>query len=266
MIAGLVRPDQGTVNILGADPHRSAAALKRVGAVLEGNRNTYWRLTAQENLEYFGILKGLSGRTARHRGRELLARFDLVDKRDTPVQRLSRGMQQKLAIAVALIHQPQLLLLDEPTLGLDVEAGEAVKDLVRSIAADGCAILLTTHQLDVAEELSDRVAIIRQGRLIAEKSTQALIRQFSADSAYQISFEGSLSAAQQGAISALGGTLSPHQIHIACPAVELYRLFDILRPCPILAVQRDQADLTEVFLRLVRGEPGDLLPESMEKA
>lgn len=266
MIAGLVRPDQGTVSILGADPHRSAAALKRVGAVLEGNRNTYWRLTAQENLEYFGVLKGLSGRTARHRGRELLARFELTDKRDTPVQRLSRGMQQKLAIAVALIHQPQLLLLDEPTLGLDVEAGEAVKGLVRSIAADGCAILLTTHQLDVAEELSDRVAIIRQGRLIAEQSTQALIRQFSADSAYRVSFEGSLSAAQQSAIAALGGILSPHQIQIACPAVELYQLFDILRPCPILAVQRDQADLTEVFLRLVRAEPGELPPEPVEKA
>ncbi|HEY9761121.1 MAG TPA: ABC transporter ATP-binding protein [Trichocoleus sp.] len=253
MIAGLVRPDEGRVSILGDDPHRSPMALRRVGAVLEGNRNTYWRLTPQENLEYFGVLKGLSRRDSRHRGRELLARFDLTEKQDTPVQRLSRGMQQKLAIAVALIHRPQLLLLDEPTLGLDVEAGEAVKELVRSIAADGCAILLTTHQLDVAEELSDRVAIIRQGRLIAERPTQELIREFSG-SAYQVMIDGELDERQRSAIASLGGTLDGNQIHIACTATELYRLFDALRPCPILEVQRDQADLTQVFLKLVRGE------------
>ncbi|HEY9738644.1 MAG TPA: ABC transporter ATP-binding protein [Trichocoleus sp.] len=253
MIAGLVRPDEGSVSILGEDPHRTAAALEKVGAVLEGNRNTYWRLTPTENLEYFGVLKGLSRREAQRRGRELLARFDLVEKQHTPVQRLSRGMQQKLAIAVALIHRPQLLLLDEPTLGLDVEAGEAVKGLVRSIADDGCAILLTTHQLDVAEELSDRVAIIRQGRLIAERPTQALIREFSG-SAYRVVFEGDLSEGQKGAIAALGGSLDGSQVHIACTPADLYSLFDALRPCPILEVQRDQADLTQVFLRLVRGE------------
>lgn len=253
MIAGLVRPDGGQVRILGEDPHRSPAALKRVGAVLEGNRNTYWRLTPEENLEYFGVLKGLSGREARLRGRELLARFDLVEKQQTPVQRLSRGMQQKLAIAVALVHRPRLLLLDEPTLGLDVEAGEAVKGLVRSIARDGCAILLTTHQLNVAEELSDRVAIIRQGRLIAEQSTQALIREFSG-SAYRVVVEGDLAERQRSAIAALGGTLDGNQIHIACTATDLYQLFDTLRPCPILEVQRDQADLTQVFLQLVRGQ------------
>lgn len=253
MIAGLVRPDEGSVSILGEDPHRTAAALEKVGAVLEGNRNTYWRLTPTENLEYFGVLKGLSRREAQRRGRELLARFDLVEKQHTPVQRLSRGMQQKLAIAVALIHRPQLLLLDEPTLGLDVEAGEAVKGLVRSIADDGCAILLTTHQLDVAEELSDRVAIIRQGRLIAERPTQALIREFSG-SAYRVVFEGDLSEGQKGAIAALGGSLDGSQVHIACTPADLYSLFDVLRPCPILEVQRDQADLTQVFLRLVRGE------------
>jgi ABC-2 type transport system ATP-binding protein len=253
MIAGLVRPDQGQVSILGEDPHRTPSALKRVGAVLEGNRNTYWRLTPLENLEYFGVLKGMTRREARRRGHELLARFDLEDKQQTPVQQLSRGMQQKLAIAVALIHQPQLLLLDEPTLGLDVEAGEAVKALVQSIAAEGCAILLTTHQLDVAEQLSHRVAIMRQGRLIAEKPTQELIQEFSG-SAYRIKFEGELDEGQRGAIAALGGSLDHSQIHIACSPDDLYRLFDILRPCPILEVQRDQADLTQVFLRLVRGE------------
>lgn len=160
MIAGLIRPDAGRVRIAGLDPHRNPQALRLLGAVLEGNRNLYWRLTPEENLEYFGVLKGLSCREARWRGRVLLERFELTSKRRTTVQTLSRGMQQKLALAVALVQQPKLLLLDEPTLGLDVEATQNVKALVKAIASEGCAILLTTHQLDIAEELSDRVAII----------------------------------------------------------------------------------------------------------
>ncbi len=179
MIGGLIEPDSGWVRIMDRDPHTNPQTLRFLGAVLEGNRNIYWRLTSEENLEYFGVLRGLSRRTAQHRGQELLERFGLTHKRRTQVQALSRGMQQKLAIAVALIHQPPLLLLDEPTLGLDVEATEDVKRLVREIAREGCAILLTTHQLAIAEELSDRVAIINSGEICIEESTSELIRQFS---------------------------------------------------------------------------------------
>ncbi|MEO1791498.1 MAG: ABC transporter ATP-binding protein, partial [Cyanobacteria bacterium J06629_19] len=102
MIAGLIRPDVGWVKIAGQDPHREPEALRGVGAVLEGNRNLYWRLTPLENLEYFGVLRGMSRREVRSRGLELLDAFSLLDKRKEPVQKLSRGMQQKIAIAVAL--------------------------------------------------------------------------------------------------------------------------------------------------------------------
>lgn len=249
MIGGLVRPDAGQVSIDGLDPHRQSMALKRVGAVLEGNRNLYWRLTPLENIEYFGGLRQVPRRVARQRGEQLLEQFGLSDKRKTPVQKLSRGMQQKLAIAVALVHQPTLLLLDEPTLGLDVEAGETVKTLVREIAAAGCAILLTTHQLDVAEELSDRVAIIRQGQIIAEQPTHELIQQFSG-SAYRIDCGQPVDAQRAGKIMDLGGTVADHQVHF--PSNALYELLDILRPLPIKEIRQDRADLTDVFLSLIR--------------
>lgn len=122
MIAGLVRPDSGSIRVAGLNPHDGPEALRHIGAVLEGNRNIYWRLTPLENLEYFGVLKGMAAKVARAKGREILERFGLAEKMKSPVQELSRGMQQKIAIAVALVHEPSLLLLDEPTLGLDVEA------------------------------------------------------------------------------------------------------------------------------------------------
>ena len=249
MIGGLVRPDAGQVSIDGLDPHRQSAALKNVGAVLEGNRNLYWRLTPLENLEYFGGLRQVPRHLARQRGEHLLEQFGLIEKRKTPVQKLSRGMQQKLAIAVALVHQPTLLLLDEPTLGLDVEASETVKALVRDIAVAGCAILLTTHQLDVAEELSHRVAIIRQGQIITEQPTLSLIQQFSGTS-YHIDCGQPIDVERAQKIMRIGGTVHDNQIHFTGEV--LYELLDILRPLPIREIRRDRADLTDVFLSLIR--------------
>lgn len=250
MIAGLIRPDSGSVAIAGRNPHRDANALRQLGAVLEGNRNLYWRLTPLENLEYFGVLRGLSRRDARHQGRELLERFELSAKRDTAVQNLSRGMQQKVAIAVALVHQPKLLLLDEPTLGLDVEATQTVKTLVREIAASGCAILLTTHQLDIAEELSDRVAIIRSGHVITEQSTQDLVRQF-AGASYTVEWDGELSSQQREQLAAQGMVMEGHRLFVR-GSEALYEALDCLRPLPIFQIKKDAADLTEVFLKLVQ--------------
>jgi ABC-2 type transport system ATP-binding protein len=255
MIAGLIRPDAGRVRIAGVDPHRNPAALRLVGAVLEGNRNLYWRLTPEENLEYFGVLKGLTYREARRRGRVLLERFDLVSKRRTAVQSLSRGMQQKLALAVALVHQPKLLLLDEPTLGLDVEATQNVKALVRAIASEGCAILLTTHQLNIAEELSDRVTIIQKGEIIAAASTRDLIRQFSGTT-YIIEVEGELDPVRVKALQAVGADVREGQVFYMGSSEGVYQVIETLKPLPLVQVKKDSADLTEIFLKLV-GERSD---------
>ncbi|MEM6450773.1 MAG: ABC transporter ATP-binding protein [Cyanobacteria bacterium P01_D01_bin.105] len=260
MIAGLIRPDAGWVRIAGQDPHRQPQALKGVGAVLEGNRNLYWRLTPLENLEYFGVLRQMPRRLARQKGEQLLETFGLSDKRHVAVQTLSRGMQQKIAIAVALVHDPSLLLLDEPTLGLDVESGETVKQLVRQVAASGCAILLTTHQLNVAEELSDRVAVIRAGQIVAEQPTAALIRAFSDSAAYEITVDGALSAAKQADVEAMGAVVNGDRIRFAADqasttlSIDIYALLKVLAPLPLVEVRQDRADLTDVFLRLTRSE------------
>ncbi len=254
LIAGLIRPDAGTVRIVGRDPHQDPGTLAQVGAVLEGNRNLYWRLTPLQNLEYFGVLRGLSAKTARQQGLQLLDTFGLMEKRNMAVQTLSRGMQQKLAIATALIHQPALLLLDEPTLGLDVQSAQTVKALIRQIAASGQAILLTTHQLDIAEVLSDQVAVIQQGVIIAQSPTRELIRHFaSAACTYQIELEQALDPSQSEQLRSRGvSILEPHQVRFTGAPEFFYQVLEILKPLPLLSVKREEADLTHIFLKLLK--------------
>lgn len=251
MVAGLIIPDEGHVTINGLNPHQDAAAQHHLGAVLEGSRNLYMPLTAHANLTYFGRLKGLSRSQSIRRADELLAQFNLTDKAHTQANDLSRGMQQKLAIAVSLVHSPKLLLLDEPTLGLDVEAAIAVRGQLRELAARGHAILLTTHQLDVAQAVADRVAIIRGGTLIAEDTTSSLVGKFCGQG-YSIYVESTPNANQVQALTTLGATIDNGVIHFAGDPQALYAVIAALQPLAISKVERGAADLESVFLRIVK--------------
>ena len=165
MMCGVIIPDAGSVKLLGHDVQRDrSAAMRQFGAVLEGARTVYWRLSAIENLMYFGRLKGVRDRYLKPRAERLLKELDLWDRRNDDVREFSRGMQQKVAISAALMSDPPIVLLDEPTLGLDVESARTVREWVSRLAREeNKTVLLTTHQLTMAQELCDRVAIINEG-------------------------------------------------------------------------------------------------------
>ena len=152
MLCGLVTPTSGTARLNGYDVARQRGeAMRQFGVVLEGTRSVYRRLSAWENLQYFGRLKGRRGRGLKSRAEWLLGELDLWERRKEQVRELSRGMQQKVAIACALIADPPIVLLDEPTLGLDVQSARTVKTWIRRLASEqGKTVLLTTHQLDMA--------------------------------------------------------------------------------------------------------------------
>lgn len=147
-----------------------------LGVVLEGSRNLYWRLSALENLIYFGTLRGLTPKEAKRRGLELLETVGIPDKAHQTVGTLSRGQQQRTALAAALVHDPPVLFLDEPTLGVDLEAQEAIRSLLLRLKEEGKAILLTTHQLDLAEAVADRVVILLEGEVALEGRTQEVLQ------------------------------------------------------------------------------------------
>lgn len=251
MIASLITPTSGSVAIQGRDPHKSSKARLDMGAVLEGSRNVYWRFTVMENLEYFGALRGLSRKESRRRGAELIERFGLTEAQDRPIMGFSRGMQQKVAIMVALLHQPKLLLLDEPTIALDVEAAAQVKELVQNIAAEGQAILITSHQLDVVEEIAHRIAIIDQGKLIVEERTQKLLEDFAAR-AFHIRYEGQLSSEQNRRLAELEVEIEGQTLVFQGEPAKLYEVLDTVRPLLVVSIEENRETLTSIFLELIR--------------
>ena len=180
MLSGLVRPSSGTVWIDGIDVSRKRLkALGTVGVVLEGTRTSIWPLTPLENLAYFGNLKGVRGKLLKERARFLVDFIGLKEKADVQVRYLSRGQKQKLAICIALIADPKVLLLDEPTTGLDVQSSRSIKDKIVEMArAHGKSVLVTTHDMHVAQELCGRIGIIKQGALAACKPTEELLEIF----------------------------------------------------------------------------------------
>jgi ABC-2 type transport system ATP-binding protein len=255
MVAGLVRPDQGSVRV-GGEPVGSPRARARIGAVLEGSRNLYWRLTPLENLVYWGMMRGLGAREARLRGLALLERVGLAEKAANTLQTLSRGMQQKAAVAVALVHRPALLLLDEPTLGLDWQSGQEIQTMVRELRDEGSAILLTTHQLDVAQALSDRVAIMRDGRMVLEGATGAVLEAFSRPVA-RVTLGRAPERDQAERLRALGAEFDPEvpeRLAFGGGGGDPTAALSLLAQVPGLLVEsvtRDRASLSHVFERVV---------------
>jgi ABC-2 type transport system ATP-binding protein len=174
MAAGLLLPDSGSIEIFGVDVVREPVAAKRMTAWLPDEPALYDKLDPLEYLEFVAGLWGVEPSLAMTRARELMEVLELWPHRHTRCEGFSRGMKQKVALAGALIHDPMLLLLDEPLTGLDAAIARQVKDLLTACAKAGRAIILTTHILEVAERLADRIGIIHAGRLCAEGTLEDL--------------------------------------------------------------------------------------------
>jgi len=178
MIAGLLLPDSGSIQIGGHDITQQPESAKRLLAYLPDEPLLYGRLRPMEYLEFVAGLWGIAPRTAEARARKLLEDLALWESRGQYCEALSRGMQQKLVLAGALIHEPQLLILDEPLTGLDVAASRQIKDLLQDMTRHGMTVLFTTHILEVAERLATRIGLIQQGRLIAEGTLESLQQRY----------------------------------------------------------------------------------------
>ena len=174
MIVGLLQPTAGQVRIGGYDVQKEALQAKALTGFVPDTPNLYPKLSGRELLRFVGDLYGMPRTSVEQRSEELLRLFELEQAADDPLDSYSHGMQQKAALACALIHDPKVLVLDEPTVGLDPRSARLIKDMLRQMAERGAAVFLSTHILEIAERMCDRIGIINQGKLIAIGSMDEL--------------------------------------------------------------------------------------------
>jgi len=174
MLVGLLRPDSGSALVNGHDVLKELVRAKESVGVVPESSNLYGELSALENLIYMAQLYGLPKKEWRGRSEELLQEFNLLDRKDGKFQGFSRGMKRRLTIAAALIHRPRILFLDEPTTGLDVMSARGLRGMVKKLKKKGVTVFLTTHLIQEAEDLCDRVAIIVKGKIRVTDTPEAL--------------------------------------------------------------------------------------------
>jgi ABC-2 type transport system ATP-binding protein len=174
MIVGLLRPTSGSVRVAGHDVQSEAIQAKAASGYVPDTPNLYPKLSGRELLRFVGDLYEVDRPTVERRIDEFMKLFELEQAADDAIDSYSHGMQQKTALAAALMHDPQVLVLDEPTVGLDPRSARLIKDLLRQMADRGSAIFLSTHILEIAERMCDRIGIINKGELIAIGSMDEL--------------------------------------------------------------------------------------------
>lgn len=177
MVAGLLAPDAGSVAIFGVDALRDPVAAKQMIAWVSDEPMIYDKLSPLEYLEFVAGLWGCDPRKAARSAHDILASLSIEQHASERCEGFSRGMRQKVALAGALVHDPRLIILDEPLTGLDAVSARHVKSLLQDRVRDGCTVIMTTHILEVAERMADRIGVIAAGRLVAEGSLDELRQQ-----------------------------------------------------------------------------------------
>jgi ABC-2 type transport system ATP-binding protein len=262
LLLGLLDPDQGSSQVMGFDSRKQSGEVRaRCGALLE-HHGLYERLSAAENLDYYGRIWHMSKVDREKRTRELLEPLDLYDRRKEPIGRWSRGMKQKLAVARTLMHRPDLIFLDEPTAGLDPVASVALReDLARLVAREGITIFLTTHNLVEAEKLCTNVGVISRGQLLATGSPSELRSRTAAPRLY-VSGQGiSSQIVEEVKNNPLVKKIQQQNGRLTLDLSDLSRSHEVVTQLVNAGVQIDEVrkekvDLEDVFLQLVEEEVG----------
>ena len=251
VLSGLLQPDAGQVLIAGMP---ASEVTKPYLGVMPQQNLLYQSLSCWENLSFFAKIYGLSPRVRSQRIHTCLQSVNLDDRAHSVVGSLSGGMQRRLSLAVAIVHQPKLVVLDEPTTGLDIESRYEVWALIRQLKQQGVTILLTTHLLDEAERLCDRIAFLKQGRLLDQGSLAELRTRLPAQEVITLQTADEPAAIARAATH--GFTMRRYDTYLAFwlpERLELQELLTKFDGIPIDAISRSPVTLEHIYLEVTRG-------------
>jgi len=251
-IAGTVLPDAGEVRINGVR-RRPGTVDPSLSVVLDGGRSLYWKMSVEENIDYFGALKGAPGRSRRARRDAVLARAGLGGKARSLVGTLSRGMQQRLVLAIAVMCDPRVLLLDEPTLGVDLVHERLIAESIETLRDHGCAIVLTSHQLDFIERLASRALVLDAGHSLGSRSIGEL-QQVLGGSVLEVELEHDPGADTLARLEAMGVSVRARSLRADASRTCLYSVFEAVRPAPIVSCSVGRASLRDVMESMAHRE------------
>jgi len=271
MLTTLLEPTEGRIVIHGHDLAHDAYPVKRQMGLVPEESSVYAELTAWDNLMFTAQLYRVSRTDRATRARELLETFGLWEKRDVKVENFSKGMRRRLSIAMAIIHKPTLLFLDEPTPGLDAQSARAIRGLLRQLNAEGATIFLTTHQIEEANQLCDRVAIINHGQIAAIDTPERLKQTFQRAQSVEVAVEPDGSARGQ-AMGALPGVTTSvkmgdkRRLYTKDPSALLPQIMDYARSRELRVVSLNTLgpSLEDVFLEITGQQVGTIRHEAQE--
>ncbi|MGD2164215.1 MAG: ATP-binding cassette domain-containing protein [Anaerolineae bacterium] len=270
MLTTLLTPTEGRIRVLGHDLARDPIPVKRKMGLVPEESNVYTELTAWENLMFTARLYLVAGEKRAGRARDLLETFGLWERRDVKVENFSKGMRRRLSIAMAIIHQPALLFLDEPTPGLDAQSTRAIRELIRELNADGTTIFLTTHQIEEANQLCDRVAIINHGQIAAIDTPERLKEAFRQVQSVEVAFEPREGWNGVSGLASLDGVKTAvkvgdkQRLYTEDPSALVTQVVDYARShrLRIVSVNTLSPSLEDVFLEITGQEIGTVRHET----
>jgi len=259
MLTGVIPPDAGTAMILGHDIRSEPVQAKQGFGVVPETSNAYTDLSAWQNLMLMGELYGLPRARAEQRSSDLLTMVGLLEKKDQKVQAYSKGMKQRLILAMALIHEPELLFLDEPTSGLDVQSTQMILNLLRDLNQKGTTIFLTTHNMEEANRLCHRVGIIRAGKIVAIDAPEKLKTAIDRVHRIEVSFDREIPGdALAGLVGVMGANRTGDKWQITTEnrdaAIHSLASFSQQNSAAIVTLNTLAPSLDDAFLRLTQGD------------
>ena len=256
MLTGLTKPTTGTAKVAGRDCVRESLAVKqRIGIVSEVS-NLYNEMSAWDNLMFIGELYGVDKPTRTAKAKELLKVFQLYERRNNRLGTYSKGMKRRVRIAAALVHNPEVLFLDEPTSGLDVQSSRLIRLIVRELNRKGTTVFLTTHYIEEADELCNKVAIIREGRIIAEDSPEKLKASLQSERILEVAFNKDVPGLEallrdNGSVVDVSRQGAKYHIHTTNASIVVKEVAQLasLNDLEIVSINTKQPSLEDVFVK-----------------